>query len=290
MMGQGLLQYPLWNQKKMISVFGHSGFIGTHFCNKYSDEVIKIPREDRVPQSEDILYLISTNTNYNVYKDATLDVKTNLLVLLEVLQNFNPVQHTFNFVSSWFTYGTTKLPATETSPCNPKGFYSITKKAAEDLLISFCRTFGVKYRIFRLANVYGIGDNYSKEKNAFQYLLDKLYNNEEVKLYYGGEFVRDFIHVDDACGAMRHFMYFGEPNEIYNIGNGLPFNFGKLIKFCKEELNSSSKISTMEPTEFHNIVQVKDFWMNTDKLKSTGFVCRKDFHDFMLEYKRSKGK
>jgi len=274
----------------MISVFGGTGFIGSHFCNKYPDETLIIERDQRVPLSDDILYFISTTTNYNVYKDITLDIKTNLLVLMEVLKNTTS-QSTFSFVSSWFCYGDTKLPAKETSPCNPKGFYSITKKCAEDLLISFCRTFNRKYRIFRLANVYGIGDKYSAEKNAFQFLLDKLYNHETVKLYYDGNFVRDFIHIDDVCGAIHHLMQNEDTiNEIYNIGNGMPFHFGKLIQFCKEQLDSKSEIESMEPTDFHKIVQVKDFWMDTTKLRETGFVCTKDFHNFMNEYKRSKEK
>ena len=62
---------------------------------------------------------------------------------------------------------TKNLPVNESQPCDPKGFYSITKKCAEDLLISFCNTFGVKYRIIRLCNVMGKGDKgASSKKNA----------------------------------------------------------------------------------------------------------------------------
>ena len=50
----------------MISVYGGTGFIGGAFCDLYPDEVIKIPRESRKPESKDILYLISTTSNYNI--------------------------------------------------------------------------------------------------------------------------------------------------------------------------------------------------------------------------------
>ena len=70
----------------------------------------------------------------------------------------------FNFISSWFVYGDTKLPAKESYQCKPKGFYSITKSTAEQLLISFCNTFKKKYRILRICNVYGLNDkNVSKK-------------------------------------------------------------------------------------------------------------------------------
>ena len=67
-----------------------------------------------------------------------IDIETNLSVMMEVLEKLKEKDFVFNFISSWFVYGDTKMPASETSICFPKGFYSITKKAAEDLLISFC--------------------------------------------------------------------------------------------------------------------------------------------------------
>ena len=104
------------------------------------------------------MYFISTVDNYNVHNNITLDVETNLKVLCEVLDFCRDTNIVFNFISSWFVYGETELPAKEEYYCRPTGFYSITKKAAEDLLISFCRTYGVKYRILRLCNVMGNGD------------------------------------------------------------------------------------------------------------------------------------
>ena len=64
----------------------------------------------------------------------------------------------FFYATIHFVYGQTQMPATEESICNPTGFYSITKRAAEQLIISYCETYGIKYRILRLCNVYGIGD------------------------------------------------------------------------------------------------------------------------------------
>jgi len=144
----------------MISVYGGSGFIGGRFCELYSNIVLKQDREERKPKTQEILYFISTVDNYNVHTNITLDVETNLKVLCEVLDFCRDTNNVFNFISSWFVYGETELPAKEEYYCQPTGFYSITKKAAEDLLISFCRTYGVKYRILRggkLNEIYNIG-------------------------------------------------------------------------------------------------------------------------------------
>ena len=151
-----------------VSVFGGTGFIGSAYVAA-DPECEVILRDSTSPTSETVLYFISTVDNYNVFTDPTLDVRTNLLHLTQTLQNCKDSVKEFVFISSWFVYGNTTLPATETSVCNPKGFYSITKYAAEMLVESFCKTFNIAYKIIRLGNVIGSGDTkISKKKNALQ--------------------------------------------------------------------------------------------------------------------------
>jgi len=257
----------------MISVYGSSGFIGSRFCELYVDYCTRQDRNERKPRSKDILYLISTVDNYNVHTNITLDVETNLKVFCEVLDYCRDSDITFNFISSWFVYGETKLPAKEEYECKPTGFYSITKKAAEDLLISFCRTYGVKYRIIRLCNVLGVGDKKtSSKKNALSNMIELLKKNEEVYIYDNGTPIRDVMHVDDVCRAIKLICDSGNVNEIYNVGSGQPTTIGDIIYSAKEYINSSSQIKSKEAPEFHKIVQTKDFWFDTTKLKNLGFL------------------
>ena len=97
----------------MYSVFGATGYVGGTFSKMYATEVVKQGRDNRVPRTKDILYLISTTDNYNVHSNITLDVETNLKVLCEVLEHCKKEDIVFNFVSSWFVYGNVDLPATE---------------------------------------------------------------------------------------------------------------------------------------------------------------------------------
>ena len=256
----------------MISLYG-CGFIGSKFKEMYDSEVEIQSRDERVPKNNDILYMISTTDNYNVHDNITLDVETNLKVLCEVLNFCRSKDITFNFVSSWFVYGQVILPAKEDSNCNPNGFYSITKLCAENLIKSFANTYGMNYRILRLCNVLGPSDlNRSRKKNAIGWMIDELKADRNIKLYDHGSHTRDVMHVSDVCRAIKLVIDTGELNTIYNIGSGYPTQIGEIINFVKDHINSKSQINTIEPPEFHKNVQVQDFWMNVEKIKSLGFV------------------
>lgn len=255
-----------------ISVYGSTGFIGGVFCKNYPEQVLRIDRESRKPESEQILYLISTTSNYNIFESLKVDIDVNLSVLMEVLETCKDKDIVLNFISSGFVYGNDIINATEGDNCNPGGFYSITKRAAEMLLISFCETFNVKYRILRLANVYGTEDiEKSGKKNALGYLVGQLKENKELQLYYGGDVLRDYMHVEDICSAIKLIIDKGEKNQIYNIASGKPKNFYDIIMLARKYLGSSSKIASIDPPEFYQQVQAKNFSLNTSKLKSLGF-------------------
>jgi len=260
----------------MISVYGSTGFIGSCYCNLYSDKIIPINREQREPQSKNILYLISTTHNYNVFDRPLLDINTNLNVLIETLESCRKKYNSdfiFNFISSWFVYGKTQdFPVSESSNCNPKGFYSITKRAAEQMLISYCETYNINYRILRLANIYGTKDTKaSKKKNAFVHLIKEVSRGRDIELYNNGEDIRDFLHVSDACDAINLIVNKGDLNEIYNIGSGQPRTFIETMNYAREKSGLNSKFKFINPPEFHEIVQIKDMYLNISKLKNLGF-------------------
>ena len=259
-----------------IQIFGGSGFVGSEFV-KQNPGCIVNARDDYRIKSDNILYMISTVTNYNVKTDPYIDIDTNLSTLMGVLEQCKELDLTFNFVSSWFVYGETEMPATEQSNCYPNGFYSITKRCAEQLLISYCETFGIKYRILRLANVAGSGDKKaSPQKNALQHMINELKAGRDVNVYDGGNLYRDYIHVSDAARAIKTIMDKGEVNTIYNVGNGKPLLFKDMIEYAKELIGGNGKLNPIEIPQFHKTVQVRSMWMLSDKLKSLGYEPKYD--------------
>lgn len=267
-----------------INLFGN-GFVGMEFVRQFVDGVIVNERNDLYPKINKILYTISTVDNYNIWINPHLDIDTNLTTLIKVLENCRARygnEFEFNFISSWFVYGKVSFPASEESPCNPTGFYSITKYAAELLLKSYCDSYKISYRILRLSNVIGIQDNkVSKKKNALQYMIQQLVLKEEVSLY-EGKILRDLIDVRDCVKAIKLVMDNGNLNEIYNVGNGFGYSFEELVYKVQTYLQSGT-IKRIPIPEFHKKVQVQDMYLDTTKLQSLGYAPEHEIEKVVIE-------
>lgn len=258
------------------SLFGGTGFILSRYAQLYPDNIEIAERNAFVGHGDEILYGISTTSNYHPvveHADFDIDIDTNLKHFLKVLRS---TTGTFNLLSTWFVYGKGAgnhqlHPAREGDPCDPNGFYSITALAREQLLRSYCETFGRNYRIFRLCNVMGNDPRASKHKNALEYIVQGINQNLDINVYTGDNY-RNYMHVDDVCRAIRLCLEKGELNTVYNIGAPCSERIYDLIEHAKTLTGSSSRINLVAPPRFHQIVQVPDFWMNTDKLRALGFV------------------
>ncbi len=289
------------DENKKWTVYGGHGFVLGEFCKQFKGEAIRLEKYEYSPSTPHIIYGISTVDNYNIFDSSTLDIETNLFHLMEVLdacQKKYKNKFEFIFISSWFVYGKHEFsmvesyPLHEEAPCDPKGFYSITKRCAEQLLISYCETFDIKYKILRLANVIGSKDTkVSKKKNALQYLLKKIVLDEDVELYNQGNFYRDYIDVRDCARAIKLAAESELPHKIFNISNGTSSKFRELIEFAISYSMSKSNIwDAPGIPEFHKIVQSKDVFLLNEKLKETGyspkFTILETIQDIIDEYKR----
>ena len=262
-----------------LSVFGGTGFIGGKFCQLYPDKVTLVPRDGRNPLTKDVLYFISTTTNQSVFKDLHIDIDTNLTLLMDVLSNCRDKDITFNFVSSGFVYGNDVLDAKETDCCNPTGFYSITKRSAEQLLISYCKTFGIKYRIFRIGNVYGLDPTITPGKNVLGYMIGLMKKHEDIKLFDGGHYKKDYMFVEDICRAIKFLIKKSETNQIYNVATGSSMTFTDILLTAADMVSSRSEfISAPFPKE-QEYLQVKNMTLNVDKLSSMGFLPKMSFEE-----------
>ena len=161
--------------------------------------------EDDLDGVDRVYHLASTVHNYHIQTDPYVDVKTNVegtIRLLEIARRLGRPE--VIFASSWFVYGRQDvLPVREDAHCRPLALYGATKLCAEHCLRSYGAVFGIPFKIVRLGNVIGPGDiNASAQKGALLHLLRKIKASEPVALYYGGDFIRDYIYVEDAVRGL----------------------------------------------------------------------------------------
>lgn len=268
-----------------VSIFGGTGFIGKRYSDAYPIESEVVAREELYAPTGNILYFLSTNHNYNAKEGKPLlDIETNLVHFMKVLDANASSEMVFNYVSTWFVYGNTEQPAKENSPCNPTGFYSITKRCAEQLLISYCETFHFKYRILRLGNVIGIGDKkISRKKNALQHMVRELAQGRDVDYLYKGGAIRDFIDIRDCVEAIHLVLEKGETNQIYNIANGRGLNINDLVYLAWAESGYKSKIKEIDVPEFHKVSQTRNMYLDNKKIKSLGYSQKYDIAQSIKE-------
>jgi dTDP-glucose 4,6-dehydratase len=103
-------------------------------------------------------------------------------------------------------------------------------------------------------------------------MINQVINNEDINLYEGGIFYRDYIYVDDVVRAINIVIEKGNVNEIYNIGNGEQVFIKQALDYVKNKVNSTSKFGTMQIPQFHKTVQTKNMVLDISKIKNLGYI------------------
>jgi nucleoside-diphosphate-sugar epimerase len=107
-------------------------------------------------------------------------------------------------------------------------------------------------------------------------MINQVVNNENIALYEGGIFYRDYIHVDDVVQAINLVIEKGNVNEIYNIGNGETVFIKQALDYVKSKVNSTSQFGTMDIPQFHKTVQTKNMVLDISKIKEMGYTPKYD--------------
>ena len=125
--------------------------------------------------------------------------------------------------------------AAEDSPINPSSYYSATKAAADLLVLSANRTFGLPYIITRTCN--NFGEHQYPEK--FIPLIYKcISEGKQVPLYGDGKQVRQWIHVDDNVKIIVDLMLNEEAfNQIFNVTSNIEYKNIEIIDMISKNLN-----------------------------------------------------
>lgn len=231
-------------------VTGGRGFIGSHFVEEVlsrGDIVIDIDKMgyashkslpwDNHPNytfikadiselqhlpSCDILINFAAESHVdNSIKIPDVFVKSNILGvhnLLELVRNKPSYDRPLFFhISTDEVYGDkAEGKFVETDKLTPSNPYSATKAAAEMLVLSYARTYGIEYLITRSGNNYG--ERQFEEKLIPKCLLS-ISSNKSIPIHGDGSYVRDWTYVKDNVDGILTLIDKNIKNDTYNIAS-----------------------------------------------------------------------
>ncbi len=236
----------------IIIVTGGLGFIGKYFVRKCLKEGRFVRNMDKIGYAAD-RSVMAEFAAYPNYRFLEADIRTmDFLPECDAIVNFAAESHVDNAISNSRNFCTTnflgvqnllelarhKLAAerprfiqistdevygdiaqgshSESDMLIPSNPYSATKAAADMLVKSWGRTYGIAWNIVRPTNNYG----------PHQY-PEKLIPKSTLRMKRGlpaimhgdGSYVRSWLHTEDTADALLTILESGEPNRIYNVGS-----------------------------------------------------------------------
>ncbi|ADG94204.1 NAD-dependent epimerase/dehydratase [Arcobacter nitrofigilis DSM 7299] len=282
-------------ENKTIMVIGARGYIGSSFVNylknKYCN-IIRIGRDpkifspirktianvedielnfnskeyiDAVRRSNVIFYFSAQTSTYTAEKDILKDYEDSVSPIVKLLSLCEKLstKPTLIFSSAVTICGLVeKLPVNETFKDNPITIYDIHKLTIEQYIKFYAKKNIIKGCILRLSNVYGPGVNSSSsDRGILNLMIKKALNGENLTLYGSGEFLRDYIYIDDVISAFAH-AYFHIDNETngkcYVLGTGIKKSiknaFDIIVKKSQKIVSNNVLIESVSmPTKISDI-------------------------------------
>ncbi len=257
-------------------VTGGRGFIGSHFvelCLSRGHTVIDIDKmtyasNQKLPWDNDKNYtliqedignlthlpLCDIIVNFaaeshvdNSINEPDVFAKTNILGtqnLLNLLRGKVYERPLFVHISTDEVYGDIEDGnMSETSRLNPSNPYSASKAAAEMILFSYGRTYGIEYQICRSSNNYGPRQYPEK---LIPKIIECLNEDKPIPLHGDGSYVRDWTYVKDNVEGVYNVCFAERKNQIWNISANNCLTNNQIVDQVSSWVGKNPKIKFVE--------------------------------------------
>ncbi|KQN21231.1 hypothetical protein ASE86_14750 [Sphingomonas sp. Leaf33] len=237
----------------MIGVFGANGFIGRAVVRHLLEQgrrVVALGRafpadydrivggavEMRIVDFRDALSVHATlqgieqaidlvNSSSPALGNARVveDVATNVLPHISFAQScvLSGVARILFLSSGGTVYGTpVSVPIAEDHPTDPLVSYGATKLTVEHYLRMLTRDTATDHVILRAANPFGPGQTLRKGQGLIASILERQAMDLPIILFGDGQAERDYLYIDDLCGAVTAALDAPPMRETVNIGTG----------------------------------------------------------------------
>ena len=219
-----------------------------------------------------IIHLAGNTSHTKSFEEPLEDIDSNSKTTLFMLEKIRELGLSCKFVlgSTFIVIGKpTKLPVTESTPCNPTTIYGTNKLASEHFCKIYHDVYGLDTVIFRITNSYGPREQVISTKNAVNFLIYEASNRKEINIYNKGKFFRDFIYIDDVVSGINVILKKGKSGELYWISSGKKTWFYEFANIL--EKNTNCKVMYPKTPTYTKKVDVGNFIVNNAKLRKLGW-------------------
>ncbi len=212
-------------------------------------------------------------------RDAADFLRTNIQgthVLLEQARRVGLQR--FIHISTDEVYGSLEEgEAGEESPIRPNSPYAASKAGADHLVRAYQVTYGLPAVVVRGSNNYG--PRQFPEK-FLPLLITNALEDEPLPVYGDGQYVREWIFVEDFCEAIATVLRKGEPGQVYNIGSGDRRVNLDVVEMILEKMEKPRSLVTHVTDRLGHD---RRYAISSDKLRALGWAPRHSFESGLDE-------
>lgn len=130
-----------------------------------------------------------------------------------------------------------EYPTKETAKIRPQYPYALTKRLGEEIVLHWCRVYGLPAVSLRLFNVYGTRSRTSGTYGAvFGVFLAQKLAGEPFTVVGDGNQTRDFTYVTDVADAFYAAALSDIVGEVFNVGSGGTYSINRLCEILGGEV------------------------------------------------------
>jgi nucleoside-diphosphate-sugar epimerase len=220
-----------------FSIFGASGFIGTHLVahlKRHGHEVTAFGRDDRPASGAALghaIYCVGLTANFR--SNLTGTARAHVGLLADTLDAYR--FESFLYLSSTRVYAANTSTGEDApllvQPNSADQVYNISKLAGEAL----CLARAESCRVVRLSNVVGPGD---APVNFLPSLLDEARSSGKLLVRTSPQSSKDYVDIDDVCRMIERIALNGK-RRLYNVASGVNTSNQQIAELVERHLGCS---------------------------------------------------
>jgi UDP-glucose 4-epimerase len=112
--------------------------------------------------------------------------------------------------------------------------------------------------IVRPSNPYGKGQKSNSKQGLIAVALGKILNNKPIEIWGDGSVIRDYLHINDLCLAIKKIILNESWDKIYNIGSGKGISINKIISIIEEITKKKLEINYLPSSAVDVSINILD--------------------------------